>query len=72
MAYHREHVQKFVAAAQVSTAKTEEIMQRVESALKACGSDDGYFAGGDLNEVLGDTALVSRFQKMWEAGQLQR
>ena len=73
MAFHRDHVSRFLVAAKVPAHEGERIKQRAEAAIAEFGHDNkSLFSGGKLDEVIGDPELVGKFNEMWERGYLRR
>jgi hypothetical protein len=71
MAYHRDHVKRFLDRVDLASGKSKAIEDRVESAILHSGDKKhGIFSGGKLPEVLGDPDLELKFYDMWEKGEL--
>ncbi len=73
MAFHKDHVVRFLAAAGLKTEEDTAILQRADAAIETYSDKDtGMFSGGKLDEVIGNPELVTKFTGMWESGELQR
>jgi len=71
MAFHRDHLTRFLAKAGQPAAEDAKILQRAETAIaEFSDKDTGMFSGGKLGEVIGNSELVTKFDDMWERGQL--
>jgi hypothetical protein len=71
MAFHKNHVVRFLAAAGLGPNQDKAVLERVDDAIEAFSNKDkGMFSAGKLDEVIGNPELVTKFNDMWEAGQL--
>ena len=73
MSFHREQLVKFVAAANVPEDEGIRIMNRAQIAIVEYSSiAEGEFSGGKIGYVLCNAELVTKFNTMYESGQLGR
>ncbi len=71
MAYHKDHIVRFLAVAGLKPEEETAVLQRADAAIVTFSDKDtGRFSGGKLDEVLGNPELVTKFNSMYEAGQL--
>lgn len=68
--FHRDHIVRFLKAAELHTERQDAILQRVDNAIAKFNSDEKVFPGGRLGEVLGDAELTDHFNTMWNDGKL--
>jgi len=71
MAYHRDHVKRFLEQVDLTSAEKKAIEDRAEAVIVAFSNKkDGLFSGGKLLKVLGKPEHERKFNHLWEKGKL--
>ena len=71
MAFHRDHLARFLTNPGVSNREGWALMNRAEEAItQYSNKDEGLFSASQLDEVMGNSEFVSTFNCMWEGGEL--